>query len=361
MMNELSVFFQLLQYGLRNTTYCNLPKTVKWPEVMRLSQNHGLDSIVLDGINQLLKDGKHVDIDEDTKLDWIDGVLQQEHDYEQQEALIRSLIAFYAKHSIRMMVLKGWGLSLNYPIPIHRACSDLDIYLFGEQKRADKLLYEKHGIEIDNTHHHHSVFSCHGITVENHYDFLNVYSHLSSWKIEKRLKKLAEDAFTLEIGRGQNVYLPSSDFNALFILRHTASHFAGSAMNIRQVIDWGMFVKNHHDEVNWNTLLPFIKELNMHHFYDAQNYICYHYLGFDKSLFPMIDGEEFGERVFRDLFNEENTKPKEKGFVKYIYSRYKKWWSNRWKHHIVYPENLFTTFVVQVASHLMKPATLRYK
>ena len=81
-------------------------------------------------------------------------------------------------------------------------------------------------------------------------------------------------------------------------------------------------------------------------------------LGFDKFLFPMIEGEEYGERVFQDLFDEENTKPKEKGFIKYIYSRYKKWWGNRWKHRLVYPEGLFATFVVLAVSHLMKPATL---
>lgn len=129
-------------------------------------------------------------------------------------------------------------------------------------------------------------------------------------------------------------------------------------MNIRQVIDWGLFVKKHHNEVDWNALLPFIKELNMDKFYDAQNYICYRYLGFDKSLFPMIGHGEYGERVFQDIFNPENTKPKEKGFIKYIMSRYKKWWNNRWKHHIVYSEGLFTTFCVQAVSHLMKPATL---
>lgn len=214
------------------------------------------------------------------------------------------------------------------------------------------------GIKIDNSEHQHSIFVYQGETVENHYDFLNVYAHLSSRKIEKRLKELATKATPFKMKNGAEVWLPPADFNALFILRHTASHFAGSAMNIRQIIDWGLFVKNHHDEVDWNSLLPLVKELNMHHFYDAQNYICYHYLGFDKSLFPMIEGEEYGERVFQDLFNDENMKPKEKGFIKYIYSRYKKWWGNRWKHRIVYPEGLFTTFLVQAVSHLMKPATL---
>lgn len=122
--------------------------------------------------------------------------------------------------------------------------------MFGEQQRADRLLHEKQDIKIDNSHHHHSVFNYKGLTVENHYDFLNIYAHLSSRIIEKRLKELAENAVPLKMKDGTEVWLPSADFNALFILRHTAAHFAGSAMIIRQIIDWGMFVQKHHDEVN---------------------------------------------------------------------------------------------------------------
>ena len=359
MEKEQQILVSLLSLGLGNKECCEIPVQMDWEQVMLLSQMHGVESIVLDGIERSRKnDGRgKIQIPQEILLQWIGVASQQEQIYQKQKTLIKELADFYAKYSIRMMVLKGWGLSLNYPKPEHRNCSDLDIYLFGEQKKADKLLHDELGIEIDNSHHHHSVFNYKGLSVENHYDFLNVYSHLSSRKIEKRLKDFANTNLT----NNTNIYLPSADFNVLFILRHTAAHFAGSAMNIRQILDWGLFVKRYHNVIDWDSLLPFIKEMNMHQFYDAQNYICYHYLGFDKTLFPAIGSEEYGERVFQDIFNPENTKPKEKGFVKYIFSRYKKWWGNRWKHHIVYSEGLFITFCVQVVSHLMKPATLRYK
>ena len=121
-----------------------------------------------------------------TKLEWVGCGQLQEQTYARHEQLIAELAGFYANHGIWMMVLKGWRLSLNYPIPCHRACSDLDIYLFGEQERADRLLTNELGIKVDNTHHHHSVFVYKGLSVENHYDFLNVHAHLSSRKIEKR-------------------------------------------------------------------------------------------------------------------------------------------------------------------------------
>ena len=364
---EQQALVSLLSAGLGNDGNCEIPAHVDWEQVMLLAQMQGVESVALDGVERLKANTNQTNqtnnLSQGILLQWIGAVTQQEQSYHRQEKLMKELAAFYQKHGIRMMVIKGWGLSLNYPKPEHRHCSDLDIYLFGEQERADQLLHDEQGIEIDNSHHHHSVFDYKGLSVENHYDFLNVYSHLSTRKVEKRLKKLATTNHTNDTNKkshtdGTDIVLPSADFNALFILRHTAAHFAGSAMNIRQVIDWGTFVKKHHAEVDWDGLLPFIKELNMDQFYDAQNYICYHYLGFDKSLFPMIGEAEYGERVFQDIFDSENTKPKEKGTVRFIRSRFQKWWNNRWKHHIVYPEGLFTTFCIQVVAHLMKPATL---
>lgn len=68
-----------------------------------------------------------------------------------------------------MMLLKGYGLSICWPVPEHRPVGDIDIYLgladsgcaFGHKniwKEADKVVSEKLGIKVDNTHHHHSIY-----------------------------------------------------------------------------------------------------------------------------------------------------------------------------------------------------------
>lgn len=360
---DINALVDLLKYGIGNSTDYQGIDSIQWEQIMRLAQMQGIGAIVFKGVEKLYNSSclrEENKLSWDVLSDWVGQVRQQEKRYAMQVDIIEELATFYQEHGIRMMVLKGWGLSLLYPQPEHRPCSDLDIYLFGEQKRGDRLIHELKDIEIDNTHHHHSVFIFKGLGVENHYDFLNVHAHLSSRKIEKRLKEMAKDAVPVRI-QDAEVWLPSVDFNALFVLRHAAAHFAGSEMSLRQVVDWGFFLKKNHQLVNWEVLLPFLKELNMHHFLGAINYICYHYLGFERSVFEAYIDEEYGERVFEDLFNPENSKPKQKGFIKYIYSRYKKWWGNRWKHRIVYPEGLLVTFLVQVVSHLMKPSTLYHK
>lgn len=135
MTNDQSTLFELLFCGLGHTRHSDFPKIVSWPNVMFLSQLHGVDAIAFDGLQRCYDAGEHIGIDINTKVEWIGFAQLQEQSYAHHETLIGELARFYAKHGIRMMVLKGWGLSLNYPVPNHRACSDLDIYLFGEQKR----------------------------------------------------------------------------------------------------------------------------------------------------------------------------------------------------------------------------------
>ncbi len=86
-----------------------------------------------------------------------------------------------------MMVFKSFSCSLDCPKPNHRPCGDIDIWLFGDQKKADELIKEK-GSKVDNSHHHHTVFYWNGFMVEN---FVNVHAHQSSKELEVYLSNLA--------------------------------------------------------------------------------------------------------------------------------------------------------------------------
>ena len=356
-MDSIPFLLKLVKYGLGNANELYIPNHTNWGEIFTLAHRHGVGAIALDGLQQCYDKSVPVDIDTLTKFNWIGAVKHQESEYGRQENVIASLAQFYQKHGIKMMVLKGWGLSLNYPIPSHRPCSDLDIYLYGEQEKGDKLVETELGVKVDKGHHHHTVFVYKKLTVENHYDFLNIYSHRSTKKFEELLKKICGAEIKPVSLQGVEVFLPPVQFNALFVLRHMAVEFAATGMNLRQVIDWGLFVKTYHAEVNWDEFLSVVKEQNMHHFLGAVNYICYTYLGFDKCLFDSYYDESYGEQVLSDLFAPNNN-PKVKGFFKYMAARSQNWWRNRWKHKIVYSDSLLSTFIYQVMAHLMKPATL---
>ncbi len=282
---------------------------------------------------------------------------------------------FFASYGIRLMILKGYGLSLNYPIPEHRPCGDIDIWLFGVeidstgkshivnvQTKADDLLRNELKIKIDEDEHHHTVFYFDGAMVENHYDFLNVHAHASNRVIEKRLQSLVRGRMESIVVDGETVYLPSADFNALFLLRHAAAHFAAENIGLRHLLDWKYFVERNSASVDWVSLETFAKELNMHKFLHCLNGICIDYLGMSNDLLPLFKRDvDLEKRVLAEIFEPEfsEAKPQNAGILRSLSYKFRRWWANRWKHRIVYREGLVSTFFVQLRSHLMKPKSLK--
>ena len=202
-----------------------------------LASEQGLSAIVLDGAQALTDRGGLTDgrsMDKALKKQWIGTVIQSyEWKYEDYRKRIGQLAKFYNEHGYKLMVIKGYGLSLNYPIPQHRPCGDIDIWAFGRYKEADKALSHELKIPVDTSHHHHTTFTFEDYLVENHYDFVNVHYGHGNEKLEKVFKELAmDDSIRTEID-GQTLYLPSANLHALFVLRHTMSHFASTGMNLR--------------------------------------------------------------------------------------------------------------------------------
>ena len=108
----------------------------------------GLSAVVLDGIN-LLSETKQSSLNTQLKLEWIGEVIQNyEQRYIAYEHALSTLAGFYNAHGFKMMILKGYACSLDWPIPNHRPCGDIDIWQFGQQKEADAAL--EASFEIQN-------------------------------------------------------------------------------------------------------------------------------------------------------------------------------------------------------------------
>ena len=276
-----------------------------------------------------------------------------------------------------MMVLKGYACAMNWPVPNHRPCGDIDIWLFNQQEAADKELGSSFRIQdpsfkIDTGHHHHTVFEWEGFTVENHYDFLNVHHHKSNVEMERILKSLgdfenANDSLNDNRGRrirsvevcGERVYLPSANLHALFLLRHSMSNFASTGFQLRQLLDWAFFVEKHGEEIDWVWLEGQVEHFGMRRLYDVFNAICVGDLGFDVRLFPQVQFvPELKDRVLNDILSPEFSEKESGGFLSRALFKYRRWRANAWKHELCFSESLWSAFWSGVKGHLMKPGMI---
>lgn len=335
-----------------------------WNSLTRLAAVQGVMALTWDCLQQL---PEACQPPREVRIRWAMSTEQIARHYARQRTVIAKLASFYTSIGIRMMLLKGYGLSLCYPTPEQRPCGDVDIWLFGEQTRADKAMRSAWQVAIDEDKHHHTVFHIDGVMVENHYDFLNVHAHASNRDIEAMLRReVTREGETIQLPLGESsdaqqvsVLLPTADFNALFLLRHAAGHFAAQEIVLRHVIDWMLFVKRYHTQIDWAGLETTMRTMNMHRFLYCMNVMAIN-LGLDEGIVPPFERDSALEkRVFEDVLEPEFDQTLPKGnLVKVVWYKTRRWWKNRWKHRIVYREGLLETFIRSSWSHLLKPKSI---
>ena len=376
------ILLQLVALGLGNDAGSDIsPEEVDWQSVIDRAGRCGLDAVAFDGLSALYQ--RRPELTEaldatlgDLKFDWLSLTMQAEQDYDAYRGTLRDLAAFYNDAGLPVMVLKGYGLSLDYPVPRHRPTGDIDIYLFGRWEEADRLLSGRAGIRIDNSHHHHSVFRFGGRSVENHYDLINIHSRPSNRRLEPLLKELAaRDPVECGIDAAR-ILLPCADFNALFLLRHAALHFSSGYVNLRHVLDWLLFVRAHGSEVDWPWLYGVLERENMVRFANSLNAIGVRYLGFNPAVFPVVGsgpaiergtGSEpapalerdtaLVDRILGEILHPAFTDKEDGTLWKSLWVKPARWWSNRWKYRLVFADSLPAAFLHSLFAKFLKPSS----
>ena len=321
---------------------------IDWTEMMHYSSNQGVLGVAFGAIEHLPEEDRpHIDF----IMDWMRQITYLESINKIHKDVIGEIASFLHKHDIRMLLLKGYGLSLFWPKPDSRPIGDIDIYTFGKWEETDKLICQKLGIKSNTSHHKHSELHYKGKAIENHYEFLNVHAHRSTAEIEDILHEELNAYPDKEIS---NLYYPSVRFNALYLLRHSGEHFASRSMKLRRVLDWAFFVK--YNSVDWQWLLEILDRVGMKQYLAVLNAICVRHLGFSAELFPKLPVEDaLVERSLNHILHPEVKREKHSVFFREIVFRFKRWWKNGWKNEMVYRENRWQLLLTQSWSHILKP------
>ena len=353
-----NLLLELIQVSLdTRKELSRVPNVAEWNNLFEAAQRHSVAGIIIIGLEKLNKQNRPP---QTILLQWIGNILQgYEHRYGLYLRAIGELAEWYNSHGFKMMVLKGYACSLDWPKPEYRPCGDIDIWLFGKQEPADKLLYKECGIIINTSQHHHTVFNWLNFSVENHFDFINVHHHKSNVELEKIFKELgADDSHYVEIN-GEKVFLPSANLHSLFLIKHMLVNFASDVLTLRQLLDWAFFVKAHKNEVDWLWLQKVLEQYGMLPLYNLLNAICIEDLGFDEKLFPKtVVDVTLKERVLNEILKPEFPGVQSSGLIARSFFKFRRWRANSWKHKLCYKESMWSAFWSGVWSHLLKPSSI---
>ena len=350
---------QLLSISLGNENkFCCSTENNDWENIYFESRHQGVSGIVLDSINSLSSSSRP---NSKLLLEWIGDAVTNERRYLSYADTISRLTAIAEGLGMKMLVLKGYGCSLNYPVPNHRPCGDIDVYLLDDNwhhsedlsRHLEDYLYQEYGICVCNKNGHHSQFNFGEFLVENHSFILDIDAHKSSEYLEELLEGIIAEGIPEVTIDGRTFYFPPSRFNSIHLLRHMANDFATVRTTLRHVLDWSTFVAS--NSLDWTFVREIAHKTNMNRFLDALNGICVDYLGYQEERFPIEHRDlKLENKVLDSILTSQDSVKHPSKYMSfpqrlcYGLSKAKRMWNNRWKYKIVYNESLLQSFFRKV-------------
>lgn len=74
---------------------------------------------------------------------------------------------------------------------------------------------------------------------------------------------------------------PSTNFNALFLLKHAQGHFIKEGIRMRHVLDWSLFLGAKQEKVDWARMLPLLEKTRKAKFAGVMTVIAIRHLHID--------------------------------------------------------------------------------
>lgn len=325
---------QILRAALCSEPIRQFQSDVNWEEVFQLSNKNGVVAIAFDGITRSretytsamfpLDDERW----EDLKYKWLGYSLDVQKNNKCKMRVLSEVANILYNKGVRILILKGYTLSIDYPNPSIRPLGDIDFYVLGQNKdgalNADRFLSATLDVKVTKSivsYHSHCVYQ--GVSIENHYELCNTYWHRGkTLYLEKKLRQLADE----NCKPHGPINIPSADFNAVFLVWHMASHFCNGKAIVRQLCDWGVFLKTERNNINWSKVVDIWKESGLYVFAAVINGVAVDYIGLDPQYVPCRSNDT---RLKQKVLMSFLSKPEPSALLYKIFQYFKNSWKYR--------------------------------
>lgn len=339
-MSEQETAYQLLRAALNRQEPCLGTKpldTARWWSLFRLLQRNHVAALCYEAATA-------GGAPREVIIPWLAEYSKVVDWHSYQHNVQDEIVGTMQQHGIKTLVLKGIHTAQYYPRPEEREFGDLDLYFYDLHHEADRVAGGKMGVEVRHNSHHHTKYDYRGVTIESHYDFLNVHYPPSNHRYEKMLKELA----------------PSPTFEILFLIRHMACHFAASRITLRDLTDWYLTCKALREQVDWHQVQGILKQYHMDTFASVLSAIIERQLDYTMPLpgISLLDGDS---RVEHDLVYGDATDESDADGFSRLGWKLRRWRALSWKRHMVFGDSEWVLFLASLTSHAEKPHSILHK
>lgn len=337
-----------------------LPPDIDWKSVLTMATEQGVEAIALDGYQSIKNKNPNTNLSLDSfenkplLLEYLGRLRLAEQGNLQRLAALTELSGVLNNQKIPFMLMKGFACGQYYPIPIHRACGDIDIYTTRFEESNKALIEARIGVE--QHYYRHSVSYIKGVMIENHRILADLRGpQKQSREFEALLESEVAKSFVMNrVVRIHNVdvqgaIFPTANFNALFLPWHVSAHFEFERVTIRHLLDWALFLIR--DGKNFDVeMFQDAKRKYKYGFSKIANIITnlsVRYLGIPTDNVPEVIIEDamhidsrLADRVFDYMFTGQ-LRERDKNVWKFRLNNVKRIWQERWKYRKVYNISVF--------------------
>lgn len=199
-------------------------------------------------------------------------------------------------------ILKGQGVAQAYPDYLRtlRQSGDIDVYVQGGMKTVMQWVKKYNPkAEGDYVHTHMDFFP--NTEVEVHYRYGLLYNLWMNHKLQKWFDGQTEHD-EIVVGDG-SIYVPTPQFNAIYLMLHTYRHLFASGVGLRQIMDYYCFLKAHGSVIDKDVLMAQVKEFGMKRFAGALMWVIETVFDSPDDLLVCKPNEEEGRYLLESVMS----------------------------------------------------------
>lgn len=292
--NTQEQFFELIRAGLfpdKEARILEHGSSVDWHGLYCLAEEQAVMGLIAAGIENLPTSERPA---KEVALQFAGQTIQLEQRNKAMNAFVAKLIEKFRKEDVYMLLVKGQGIAQCYERPLWRASGDIDLLLSPDNFEKASSVLDNYSRETSretskDIERKHREYHIDGWTVELHG---TMHTNLSRG-IDRWIDKVQEDVFyggnvRSWLNGNTLVFLPSPDYDVIFVFTHILQHLFLEGIGLRQICDWCRLLYTFREKLNLRVLEDRISRMGLITEWKVFASLAVQYLGMPEAAMPMF-------------------------------------------------------------------------
>ena len=308
-----NLFFELIQVTIgRRNSLSRVPSSEAWNLLFNISVKQAVAGVCFCGL-QRLPANQLSELPKRLMMQWFalaEGIKKRNV---QMNNLCVELLQMMNNEGLRCAILKGQGVAALYnsidgewpQLGLYRQSGDIDVWVDGGMDNALKWCRKKYGdVDFDYINAHVPVFK--DVEVELHWRVQSMTNLFRNRKLQQWLER--EETKEMILGGkaslpcGDDITVPTTEFNAFYLLLHCFNHEFSSGLGLRQLMDYYcLLVSLHKTHGEQGVINRLFSEFGMERFVGAVMWIMQEVFGLEREYLLSDPVEKEGRYILAEV------------------------------------------------------------